>query len=265
MAPESLTCDLATGHIRSGDIDLRKLDLVLVKKIGAVRDVEAKARIGILTQLADAGVTIASDPRAIGQVLNRIDCTLRLQQNGIPMPPTLLTECIDDTLDAVETWRSVVIKPPYSTKARGMLILNRQGTNQRAKLRTFQEKHQVFYVQKILDIGPMDYGLAFLGGLYIGAYARVRGHGGWSTTTAEGGRYAPFQASAEHIELAHRAQAPFSLDFTCVDLALTADGPVIFEVSAFGGFRGLREAQGIDAADLFVEYAMARPENVQAP
>jgi ribosomal protein S6--L-glutamate ligase len=43
-----------------------------------------------------------------------------------------------------------------------------------------------------------------------------------------------------------------------VDVALTKDGPYVFEVSAFGGFRGLFQARGIDAAAMYADYAMGR-------
>jgi ribosomal protein S6--L-glutamate ligase len=46
------------------------------------------------------------------------------------------------------------------------------------------------------------------------------------------------------------------LDFTCVDVAETNEGPLVFEVSAFGGFRGLLDANGIDAADVFSSYVV---------
>ena len=45
---------------------------------------------------------------------------------------------------------------------------------------------------------------------------------------------------------------------TCVDVAETDDGPMVFEVSAFGGFRGLKEANSIDAAGLYVDYVLDR-------
>jgi len=41
-----------------------------------------------------------------------------------------------------------------------------------------------------------------------------------------------------------------------VDVALTANGPYIFEVSAFGGFRGLMAARGIDVAEAFTAHAL---------
>ncbi|MDX2316355.1 MAG: ATP-grasp family protein, partial [Gammaproteobacteria bacterium] len=54
----------------------------------------------------------------------------------------------------------------------------------------------------------------------------------------------------------HKAQALFDMDFTTVDVAQTKDGPIVFEVSAFGGFRGAREGIGIDVAELYVDYVV---------
>jgi tetrahydromethanopterin:alpha-L-glutamate ligase len=44
------------------------------------------------------------------------------------------------------------------------------------------------------------------------------------------------------------------MDYTTVDMAETEDGPVVFEVSAFGGFRGAKEGLGINVAELYVDY-----------
>ena len=68
----------------------------------------------------------------------------------------------------------------------------------------------------------------FLGGEYLGAYARVGKEGAWNTTILSGGRYEGYQASDELIELATKAQAVFGLDFTTVDVAETDRGPVVF-------------------------------------
>ena len=69
-----------------------------------------------------------------------------------------------------------------------------------------------------------------------------------------------YEATPELIELGAKAQAPFGMDFTTVDVAITEDGPVVFEVSAFGGFRGAQEGIGIDAASLYAEYVMDKIE-----
>ncbi len=48
------------------------------------------------------------------------------------------------------------------------------------------------------------------------------------------------------------------MDFTCVDVVETSNGPMVFEVSAFGGYRGLLDSHGIDAAKLYTSYAVER-------
>ncbi|MBF0257085.1 MAG: ATP-grasp family protein, partial [Gammaproteobacteria bacterium] len=50
-------------------------------------------------------------------------------------------------------------------------------------------------------------------------------------------------------------------DFTTVDVAETAAGLVVFEVSAFGGFRGAKEGLGINAAAAYAEYALRKLEH----
>ncbi len=68
------------------------------------------------------------------------------------------------------------------------------------------------------------------------------------TTTAVGGRYAPCELSEEGIDIAVRAAAIFGLDYTIVDLVETPDGLRMYEVSAFGGFRGLWDSAGHNVA-----------------
>jgi ribosomal protein S6--L-glutamate ligase len=78
----------------------------------------------------------------------------------------------------------------------------------------------------------------------------------WNTTIHSGGRYAAHTPPDAVIELARRAQALFDMDFTTVDVAETNTGPIVFEVSAFGGFRGALEGIGIDAAGLYTEHVL---------
>jgi len=79
------------------------------------------------------------------------------------------------------------------------------------------------------------------------------------TTTAAGGRYAAADPPPVAVDLALRAARRFGLLFTGVDLVEGPDGSfAVLEVSAFGGFRGLLEACGIDAAPLLARAVLAR-------
>ena len=253
---ERVVCDLSRGEVRFGELRLDSLDALVIKKAGPDYSPLMLDRLEVLNMLAEGGMPVFSEPLRVARVLNRLSCTLTLKMGGIPIPPTCVTEDLDEAVRAVEAYGEAALKPLFTSKGRGMRTV-RAGGEVRDQLERFREAHNpLLYVQKLVRVPDRDLGIVFLGGEYLGTYARVRGRGSWNTTTADGGSYAPFQPPPELVDLACRAQELFQLDFTCVDLAETPQGPVVFEVSAFGGFRGLWEAAGIDAAAAYADYVL---------
>ena len=174
------------------------------------------------------------------------------------MPDTLVTEDLDAATDAVEQFGDAVLKPLFSTKARGMTLVSSDASRDsiRSQLAHFQSQNPVIYLQKKLTLSGRDLGLVFLGGQYLGAYARVAQTDAWNTTIHSGGRYELATPSDDIIAMASKAQSLFHMDFTTVDVAETETGAICFEVSAFGGFKGALEGAGIDAASAYVSYAL---------
>ena len=259
MDPDHIAIDLETGSAHWGELDLGGLDGIIIKKAGPSYSPHLLDRLEVLRWINQRGLPVFSRPARILAVLNRLSCTVGLSLAGIPMPPTVITEDPARALAALERLGACVFKPLYSTKARGMVVLE-PGAHAAEEIARFQsEGNRTIYLQKLLKLPGRDLGVVFLGGKYLATYARAAsGNGAWNTTTRSGGKYQPHQPSAAVLELAHKAQAPFGLDFTCVDVAETEDGLKVFEVSAFGGFRGLMEAGGIDAAALYADYVLGR-------
>ncbi len=250
--------DLKSGGVFLEGTDLSTLDAIFVKKLGSQYNPHLLDRLEILWFLQNQGVMIFSPPQSIQTLLDRLACTVRLRQGGIPMPPTVITESIDRAEHTVKRFGKVVLKPLYSSKARGMKVLE-SGEGVREALEAFQATgNPVIYIQKFLPIPGRDYGLVFLGGKYLATYSRVAADSAWNTTIHSGGRYEPHEPDPAWIQLAQQAQALFNLDFTCVDLVDTEEGPMVFEVSAFGGFRGLKEAHNIDAAELVADHILKK-------
>ncbi|MBF0529391.1 MAG: GAK system ATP-grasp enzyme [Deltaproteobacteria bacterium] len=252
--PSQFFCDLTRGTFSCNGLDLADLDGLVIKKLGPTYAPHLLDRLDLLAHLANKGVKIFSRPQNISRVINRLSCTLILAEAGFPLPPTIITEDFQAAAKAVASFGRAVLKPLFSSKAKGMMVLE-DGPGVKDALLDYQAAgNNLFYIQKYLDLGGRDFGLAFLGGEYLAAYARVGRAGSWNTSTSSGGVYSCYQPNREMIDLAQRAQNLFGLDFTSVDVAETAQGPVIFEVSAFGGFRGLKEGCGLDAAEHFARY-----------
>ncbi len=253
---DRVTLDLESGALRFEDHNLAELDAIIVKKIGLHYSADLVERLEILRFLENKGIRIFSRPGPMLQAIDRLSNTTTLRAGDIPMPPTTITEDIDKALVALERYQRAVLKPIYSSKARGMVVVE-AGTAARTQLKEFKTSgNPLIYMQKMIPLPGHDLGMTFLGGKYLGTYARVGSRQSWNTTTHSGGKYAPYEPSQELIDLADRAQRLFGLDFTSVDVAETPDGPMVFEVSAFGGFHGLLDACGIDAAEAYVDYVV---------
>lgn len=248
--------DLETGALRVDDLDLATLDAVVVKKIAPRYSADVLDRVELLRWIEHRGVRVFSPTSAMMPLINRLSGTVRLRQGGIPMPHTIITEREDAVVEAVTRLGPCIAKPLYTSKGRGMTRLQ-PGPDLAAEVASFRAAgNPVMYVQKMLDLPGRDLGVAFVGGTYLATYARVQAEGTWKSTTSAGGKYQGVEPDDAIIEMAHRAQALFDLDFTCVDVVETAEGPMVFEVSAFGGFRGLQEACGVDAAGAYADHVV---------
>jgi tetrahydromethanopterin:alpha-L-glutamate ligase len=252
--------DLEQNRLLFEDHDLCRLDGLIVKKISAEYSPNTLDRLELLRVAERAGVRVFSGAENMLRLIDRLSCTVTLRNAGIPMPETRVTEDIAAAMTAVRKFGSAVFKPLFSTKARGMCIVDADQPDEsiRAAIQAFQANNLMMYIQRKIDLPGRDLGMVFLGGKYLGTYARVPQGDAWNTTIHSGGRYEAYSPADEIIDLAYRAQAPFDMDFTTVDVAETADGPIVFEVSAFGGFRGALEGAGIDAAAAYTDYALAK-------
>lgn len=251
--------DFESGRAWYEGTDLTGLDALIIKKIGGRYSPYNLDRLEVLRYLHEKGLRVFSSPLSIIRVLDRLTCTVTMRAAGIPMPPTTITEDPDEAADAVDEYGEAIFKPLYTSKARGMRMIH-SGSRALEEIERYRLENPVMYIQKKINLPGKDLGVVFLGGEYLTTYARCTRDGSWTTTTYFGGKYEAYDPPDEVIAMAKKAHDLFDLDFTSVDVVETDDGPMVFEVSAFGGFRGIQQARGIDAANLYAQYVLNRLE-----
>ncbi|KMK68832.1 GAK system ATP-grasp enzyme [Puniceibacterium sp. IMCC21224] len=248
--------DFEAGTLICDGVDLCQMDGLVLKKIAEDYSPDALDRLEMLRMAEAAGARIFSPAVNVLRLMDRLACTMTLRIADIPMPATTITEDVTAARTALNRYGSAVLKPLFSTKARGMVLLDHDAPDAAAQISAFKVANPVMYIQQKAELSGEDLGMVFLNGAYLCTYARVSQSGSWNTTIHSGGKYAPFTPSPELIELGRKAQAPFGLTFTTVDIALTPNGPIVFEVSAFGGYSGAQKGCGIDAAALVADHVV---------
>jgi ribosomal protein S6--L-glutamate ligase len=192
---------------------------------------------------------VLSAPDRLAVAVNRYRMTQELVRSGVSVPATVVTEDPVEAEAAVKRFGIAILKPLFTSKGRGMERLGSDLDLAGIFRRHVAEGLGPFYLQRFVEHPGRDLGVAVLDGQYVGAYWRVARGGAWMTTVLSGGHYEPADPPGAAIDLALRAARHFGLVFTGVDLVETPGGGfTVLEVSAFGGFRGLLEACGIDVA-----------------
>lgn len=241
--------DLGEGRVLWQQDDLRDLDGVVVKKLGDQAAAASRLRLHPLRALEAQGVRIFSRPDVIDLAMDRYRMTMRLAEAGIPIPPTFAAESEASLDAAIAAIGDGVVKPVYTSKGRGMMRVPAGDSPVATALAA-----ERYLVQRFVDAPGRDIGATVIGGVFVGAFYRIASDGEWMTTTDRGGRYEPCKLSDAGAELAERAAAAFGLDYTVVDLVEQGHDFLCYEVSAFGGFRGLWEASRVGAAAAYARY-----------
>ena len=256
------TCALALPGpgLSIGGRPLGPLDGAVVKKVGDAADGwSLGARINLLRTLQRSGVPVVSDPERLAVAADRYRMTVELAHAGLPMPETVVTDDAHEAEAAVRRFGTAVLKPLFTSKGRGMQRLTATDDLPTSLARHRAAHGLPFYLQRFIPHPGRALGVAVLAGRCLGAYWRLAAPEQWMTTILSGGRYAAADPPPEVIDIAERAARHFDLLFTGVDLMETPDGGwTVLEVSAFGGFRGLSTALGLDAAPLVARAALER-------
>ena len=104
-----------------------------------------------------------------------------------------------------------------------------------------------------------------MGGRVIAAMKRQAPEGEFRSNLHRGGTASLERLSVEERETAVRAAKVMGLNVCGVDILRSARGPLVMEVNASPGLRGIEEATGRDVAGLVIRFIEknARPNRTQ--
>jgi RimK family alpha-L-glutamate ligase len=214
-------------------------------------------RVDALHWLEERGVPVMNSPRTIERCIDKFYTTALLHEAGLPTPETLVCEHATEAMAAVEAMGDVVIKPLFGSMGHGMVRVSDPDVAFRV-VRTLEQLHAVYYVQRAVDHSGHDVRAFVVGGRVLGAIERRGAEGEWRTNISRGGSARPLDLPPAWDALAVRAARTVGADYAGVDLLPARDGTVyVLEVNGIPGWRGLQQATTIDVAGAIVGHLMA--------
>ena len=254
---DQFAAHVQTGRVdfRCGDIDLRSLEVILVRTMPPGTLEQVVARMNMLAGLEACGVRIINSPRALECAVDKYLTTQRLALVGIPVPATIVCENSDTALDAFEALgRDVVVKPLFGAEGRGIMRVSDPELALRA-FRTLERLGAVLYLQTFVSGPGFDIRVLLLDDQLVGSMKRIPKPGDFRANISQQGTGVVHVPSERELELARQAANITGSLFAGVDLMYNADHePLVIEVNAVPGWRGLQRTCDIDVPARLFEW-----------
>lgn len=196
--------------------------------------------------LVQQGKVVINTPATLSLVESKAQTTLMLQQAGLPVPRTLVTQEVEAAVSAVREFGTAVVKPLYGSFGIG---IERVGPDTVEEfVPAFLERYGVIYVQEYVPNEGRDTRAFVVGDEIPAAVYRVACAGQWKTNVHQGSICEPCELTAELREMCLEASRITGLEYTGVDVMEGPDGPVIIELNGTPAWHGLYGATGRDVA-----------------
>lgn len=237
---------------------LREVKALIVRPIGRGSLEEIIFRMDLLHRLGRLGLYILNPPSAIERAVDKYYTLSLLEEAGLPVPKTIVTENADEAIKAFhELGGDVVIKPIFGSRGIGSTRVSDLNIAERI-FRTLEFNHQIIYLQEFLPHGNYDLRIFVLGNSVLSSMKRVSNS--WKTNVSLGAKPAPYKPSKEIEDLAIKAANIIGCEVAGVDILESENGPVILEVNSQPGWKGLQSVSKVNIADEIIAYILSKIE-----
>lgn len=234
---------------------LEDLDALIIRPIGRGSLEEIVFRMDMLYKLERHGFLVINPAEAIEHCVDKYDILAILEDNGVPVPRTVVTESVNEALKAFkELGGDVVVKPLFGSRGIGATrVVDAEVANTVFKAITFS--HGVIYIQEFVPHGTSDVRAFIVGDHVIAAMRRVADN--WKTNYSQGARPVPITLDSVLEEIAVKAANAIGCKIAGVDILEGPDGPKICDVNSQPGWKGLQMVTKVNIADEIVNYVLS--------
>lgn len=234
---------------------LEALDALLIRPIGRGSLEELVFRMDILYRLQRLGLQIINPPEAIEHCVDKYDILAILEENGVPVPRTSVTENVDEALKAFdELGRDIVVKPIFGSRGIGATRV----TDAEVAFTIFNAitfYHGVMYLQEFVHHGFSDIRAFVVGDRVVAAMRRVAKS--WKTNYSQGAHPEPITLDKTLEDMAVRSAKLIECKIAGVDILESPGGPLVIEVNSQPGWRGLQSITKASIAEEIIDFVLS--------
>jgi len=234
---------------------LEELDALIIRPIGRGSLEEIVFRMDMLYRLQRLGLYVINPPEAIEHCVDKYDLLAILEDEGIPVPRTAVTENVDEASNAFnELGGDVVVKPIFGSRGIGSTrVRDPEIASTVFRATTFYRG--VIYLQEFVHHGFSDIRAFVIGDRVVAAMRRVANS--WKTNYSQGARPETITLDKTLEDMAVKSAKLIECKIAGVDILESRRGPLVVEVNSQPGWRGLQSVTRVNIADEIVDFVLS--------
>ncbi|MCL2134245.1 MAG: RimK family alpha-L-glutamate ligase [Candidatus Bathyarchaeota archaeon] len=233
---------------------LENLDALIIRPIGRGSLEELVFRMDMLYRLERKGLYMINPPNAIEHCVDKYDILALLEDFGVPVPKTLVTESVNEAIAAFnELGGDVVVKPIFGSRGQGVTRINNIDVADTI-FKAIAFHHGVIYMQEFIQHGFSDIRAFVIGDRVIASMRRVANS--WKTNYSRGAKPVPEKISKEFEDIAVKSAKAVGCKIAGVDIIESQNGPYIVDVNSQPGWKGLQTVTNINIAEEIIHYTL---------
>jgi len=243
-------------YLNVGNVKIPKeLDGLIIRPVGRGSLEEIVFRMDILHRLQRLGLYVINPPEAIENCVDKYAILAILEDSGIPVPRTAVTENVDAALKAFhELGGDVIVKPIFGSRGIGSTRVT-DGEVAATIFKAITFYHGVIYLQEFVPHGFSDIRAFVIGDRVVAAMRRLANT--WKTNYSQGAKPASMKLDKELEELAVKSARLIECKIAGVDILESSNGPLLVEVNSQPGWRGLQSVARVNIADEIVGFILS--------
>jgi len=218
-------------------------------------------RMNVIRMLEYANIYVINSARSIERASDKVYTSMVLEEAGISIPPTIVTQKIDEAMNFFRKYRDIVIKPLFGSMGMG---ITRVQDEESAYLifKALKQFNSTFFVQKFIPHGNRDIRALVIGDQVIAAMYRIAKRNMWKTNISQGAIPKRCKLSEELKEICVKAAHVVGCEIAGIDVLIPEnecdDNYLILEVNSCPAWEGLQKTTHLNIAEAIIEYLVTK-------
>lgn len=210
----------------------------------------------VVRQFEMMGTLVVNDSISITRARDKLRSMQILARKGIGMPTTSYARSPDDVDDLIHIvgGAPLVIKLTEGTQGLGVVLAETKSAAKSVIQAFMGQKMNILAQEYIKEAKGMDIRCFVVGDKVIAAMRRTAPPGDFRSNIHRGGTAALIKLTAEERKMAIRAVKILGLNVAGVDIVRSHRGPLILEVNASPGLKGIESVTGKNVAGMIIEF-----------